>query len=107
MEDIEYIEQTINQCDQYDDPVPKNRHLVIDLHYVPESQDGIQTDYYFVDHDRRKVFFLDPFEAESMDAWWEAPGCNSMKHLGRFHFYANLLNYLKSLLGIEMEAQYW
>jgi len=64
--------------------VPKNRHLVINLHYVPDSKDGIETDYYLVDHDRRKIFFLDPFEAESMTAWWEARGCNSMKHLGSF-----------------------
>jgi len=64
--------------------VPKNRHLVVDLRYVPDSKDGIQTDYYLVDHDSRKIFFLDPFEAKSMTAWWEAHGCNSMKHLGSF-----------------------
>jgi len=74
---------------------------------VPDSKDGIQTDYYFVDHDSRKIFFIDPFQAESMTAWWEARGCNSMKHLGEFRFLCELLNYLTSLSGIEMEAQYW
>jgi len=53
---------------------------------VPGSKDGIQTEYYFVDHDSRKIFFLDPFQADSMIAWWEALGCNSMGHLGRFLF---------------------
>jgi len=61
--------------------VPKNRYLVVDLHYVPDSKDGIQTDYYLVDHDSRKTFFLDTFQAKSM---WEARGCNSIKRLGSF-----------------------
>ena len=39
-----------------------------------------------MDHDSRKIFFIDPFQAESMTAWWEARGCNSMKHLGEFPF---------------------
>ena len=62
----------------------------MELHYVPDSKDGIQTDYYFVDHDSRKIFFLVPFRADSMNAWWEAPGCNSMKQLGRFPFWCKL-----------------
>jgi len=82
-EDIERIEEVINE---FRDLVPKNRHLVINLRYVPSSKDGIQTEYYFVDHDSRKIFFLDPFQADSMIAWWEALGCNSMGHLGRFLF---------------------
>ena len=64
--------------------MPKNRHLVIDLYYVPSSKDGIQTDYYLVDHDSRKIFSLDTFQAKSMTTWWEARGCNSIKHLGSF-----------------------
>lgn len=76
--DIETIEQFIGQLDEI---IPKNRHLVIDLNEVGQ-QDNIQTDYYFVNHDTRKVFFLDLFEADSMNEWYEARGCNSMKHLG-------------------------
>ena len=103
-EDIESIEDVINDSG---DLVPKNRHLVIDLRYVPDAKDGLQTHYYFVDHDSRTIFFLDTFQAESMTAWWEAPGCNSMKHLGNLPFCVNRLNNLTSSSGIEMEAQYW
>ena len=53
--------------------------LALDLN---KSEDGtITTDYYYADHERRIIFFLDEFESSNLPAWSQVPGVNSLSHL--------------------------
>lgn len=62
--------------------------LALDLNRL---EDGIiATDYYYADHERRIIFFLDEFESTNLPAWSQVTGVNSLSHL-----------------RIEFEAQYW
>jgi len=69
--------------------MPDNSDLVLDIFY-DDSYNFLQTTYYYVDHSSRTIFFLDTYEAASLDAWHEAPGARTKQHLRH-----------------EIEAQYW
>ncbi|KAJ2914810.1 hypothetical protein MD484_g5604, partial [Candolleomyces efflorescens] len=61
----------------------------MDLNMQPH--DEIYTDYYFADHDRKIIFFLDDIEAEvNFPVWSQLTGVTSKAHLKH-----------------EIEAQYW
>lgn len=47
--------------------------------------DTIITDYYYADHDRKVVFFLDPLEAhDNLPIWVEVKGVNSLRHIREY-----------------------
>jgi len=66
--------------------MPDGYHLVIDT--VPEvSADGVtladlESFYYFVDHNMRSIFHLQPFKAHNLTSWTEAEGCKTLSHIG-------------------------
>ncbi|KAF9530152.1 hypothetical protein CPB83DRAFT_851060 [Crepidotus variabilis] len=70
---------------------PTDWNLVVSCCYDSASRHDIESFYYFVDHESRKLFFLQDFLGSSLgDIWKEAQGCNSLQHL-----------------AYELEAQYW
>ncbi|KAF9553270.1 hypothetical protein CPC08DRAFT_713906 [Agrocybe pediades] len=60
------------------------------INYYDDGLSSPYTGYYLVDHEMHKVFFLDEYEAEDLDAWCQVPGAQSECHIGH-----------------EIEAQYW
>ncbi|RXW22040.1 hypothetical protein EST38_g3817 [Candolleomyces aberdarensis] len=69
--------------------MPEHYTLAMDLNMKPHG--AIDTDYYYADHDRKIVFFLDDVEAQtSLPVWSQLKGVTSMAHLKH-----------------EIEAQYW
>ncbi|KAF8155641.1 hypothetical protein B0H34DRAFT_808691 [Crassisporium funariophilum] len=68
--------------------MPLEYDLVLDLNTLDDGK--IVTDYYYVDHLSRVIFFLDNFETKHLPIWCEVKGVNSVGHLRH-----------------EMEAQYW
>lgn len=63
-------------------------HLVISTSYLNRLNGSTRSFYYFVDHEARKLFFLDPFKGENLGSvWGEAKGCNSLNHLGVYPIY--------------------
>ncbi|RXW15950.1 hypothetical protein EST38_g9903 [Candolleomyces aberdarensis] len=69
--------------------MPENYTLAMDLNMQPN--DEIYTDYYYADHDRKIVFFLDDVETKTnVPVWSQLKGVTSMSHLKH-----------------EVEAQYW
>ncbi|RXW22046.1 hypothetical protein EST38_g3804 [Candolleomyces aberdarensis] len=69
--------------------MPENYTLAMDLNMQPSNE--IYTDYYYADHDRKIVFFLDDVEAETnLPVWSQLDGVTSIAHLKH-----------------EIEAQYW
>ena len=82
--------------------------MALDLN---KSEDGtITTDYYYADHERRIIFFLDEFESSNLPAWSQVKGVNSLSHLRTLAPFMNLpTNTLTMFLNLEVEfeAQYW
>ncbi|EDR08221.1 uncharacterized protein LACBIDRAFT_327273 [Laccaria bicolor S238N-H82] len=82
--------------------------LALDLN---RSEDGtIITDYYYADHERRIIFFLDEFESSNLPAWSQVPGVNSLSHLRTLSRFMNSRQDTLTMLpniGIEFEVQYW
>ncbi|KAJ2925936.1 hypothetical protein H1R20_g11162, partial [Candolleomyces eurysporus] len=69
--------------------MPEHYTLAMDLNMKPHG--AIYTDYYYADHDRKIVFFLDDIETDtSLPVWSQLKGVTSMAHLKH-----------------EIEAQYW
>ncbi|KAF9565914.1 hypothetical protein CPC08DRAFT_144078 [Agrocybe pediades] len=68
-------------------PLQQDWDLV--LNYFDDGNSSY-TGYYFVDHTTHKVFFLDDYKADGLDALYAAPGAESECHI-----------------GYEIEAQYW
>ncbi|KAJ2925384.1 hypothetical protein H1R20_g11715, partial [Candolleomyces eurysporus] len=69
--------------------MPENYTLAMDLNM--QSNKEIYTDYYYADHDKKIVFFLDDVEAETnLPVWSQLDGVTSLAHLKH-----------------EIEAQYW
>ncbi|RXW15197.1 hypothetical protein EST38_g10653 [Candolleomyces aberdarensis] len=69
--------------------MPENYTLAMDLNMQPNGT--IDTDYYYVDHCRRIVFFLEEIEAQTnIPVWSQLKGVTSVAHLKH-----------------EIEAQYW
>ncbi|KAJ2926597.1 hypothetical protein H1R20_g10501, partial [Candolleomyces eurysporus] len=69
--------------------MPESYTLAMDLNNQPHGV--IYTDYYYADHDRKIVFFLDDVEAQTnLPVWSQLKGVTSMAHLKH-----------------EIEAQYW
>ncbi|RXW15956.1 hypothetical protein EST38_g9901 [Candolleomyces aberdarensis] len=69
--------------------MPEHYTLAMDLNM--QSNGSIYTDYYYADHDRKIVFFLEEVEAQTnIPVWWQLKGVTSMAHLKH-----------------EIEAQYW
>ncbi|KAJ2926595.1 hypothetical protein H1R20_g10503, partial [Candolleomyces eurysporus] len=69
--------------------MPEHYTLAMDLNIPPQG--ASYTDYYYVDHDRKIVFFLDDVEAQTdFPVWSQLKGVTSIAHLKH-----------------EIEAQYW
>ncbi|KAJ2925937.1 hypothetical protein H1R20_g11163, partial [Candolleomyces eurysporus] len=69
--------------------MPEHYTLAMDLDMRPHGE--IYTDYYYADHDRKIVFFLDDIEAQTnLPVWSQLKGVTSIAHLKH-----------------EIEAQYW
>ncbi|RXW15951.1 hypothetical protein EST38_g9904 [Candolleomyces aberdarensis] len=69
--------------------MPESYTLAMDLNMQPRGV--IYTDYYYADHDRKIVFFLDDVETQTnLPVWSQLKGVTSMAHLKH-----------------EIEAQYW
>ncbi|KAF9568673.1 hypothetical protein CPC08DRAFT_746116 [Agrocybe pediades] len=69
--------------------MPEDSDLVLDVFYDEETKE-VSTTYYYVHHPTRSIFFLDPYEAESLTAWHEVEGIRTQNHLRH-----------------EIHAQYW
>ena len=91
-------------------PLPSNYTLSMDLNLTANGE--ILTDYYFVDHDQRVVFFLDSVEARiHLPVWSEVQGVKSLMHIRKYGLpcIGNDSLLITGFLGTghEMEAQYW
>ncbi|KAH6905511.1 hypothetical protein BKA70DRAFT_1564806 [Coprinopsis sp. MPI-PUGE-AT-0042] len=69
--------------------LPPNITLALELTRDAETR-SITTDYYYADHDKRTIFFLDEFNASSFKISHEVKGVTSLAHIQH-----------------ELEAQYW
>ncbi|KAJ3509547.1 hypothetical protein NMY22_g16256 [Coprinellus aureogranulatus] len=70
-------------------PLPRNYTLAMDLTLTEAGT--IITDYYYADHDRNIIFFLDDLDASvNLPVWEQVKGVSSLYHIRH-----------------EMEAQYW
>lgn len=78
METITIIEEHIASNDIH---LPPNYTLALDIN-LTQSKTSLLTDYYFADHDRRIIFFLDDLEAHSnFPIWNEVKGITSLYHI--------------------------
>lgn len=77
MENIEILEDHIKAKGIQ---LPSNHTLAMDLNLSVKGE--ILTDYYYVDHDQKVVFFLDSVEARvHLPVWCEVQGVKSLKHI--------------------------
>ena len=62
--------------------MPEHYTLAMDLNMQPHGV--IYTDYYYADHDRKIVFFLDDVETKTnVPVWSQLKGVTSMAHLSK------------------------
>jgi hypothetical protein len=62
--------------------MPANYTLAMDMNMQPHGE--IYTDYYFADHDRKIVFFLDDVDTQAnLPVWGLLEGVTSMAHLSK------------------------
>jgi hypothetical protein len=62
--------------------MPDNYTLAMDMNMQPHGE--IYTDYYFADHDRKIVFFLDDVDTQiNLPAWQQLKGVTSVAHLSK------------------------
>lgn len=45
------------------------------------EDEQIVCSYYLISHEHRVVFWLDPFEASSINVWWEVNGAHEPSHI--------------------------
>ena len=102
--DIEIIEEFI---DSNHISIPEKTDLVLDINLDEEGT--YVTDYYFANHQRRIIFFLDDFSSEFIPNWGEIYGVSSGRHLRMSSSCYLVLNGSFSFTppGHEIEAQYW
>lgn len=78
--DITAIEDCIRKNDLH---LPENYTLAIELDTQPDGQ--ILTGYYFTDHQKKIVFFLDDIAAHtSFPVWEEVKGVTAHSHIRTF-----------------------
>jgi hypothetical protein len=62
--------------------MPDNYTLAMDLNMQPHKE--IYTDYYFADHERKIVFFLDDIDTQpNLPVWGQMTGVTSVAHLSK------------------------
>lgn len=93
MYDPVYFREVTEVLDVFDDFVraknltlPANYTVALDVN--PDPDGSIVTEYYFADHDKRIIFFMDEWHAHEVKTWGEVKGVYSMAHLSE-SFYPN------------------
>lgn len=91
MNDVFRLERLISTLDK---PLPKGASLMIDVSYEDDNKISLQTEYYYVDHDERVIFFLHPHNTDEMSCTYEVHGPKSYQHLGMSMVRRNILKNL-------------
>ncbi|KAH6917978.1 hypothetical protein BKA70DRAFT_1554146 [Coprinopsis sp. MPI-PUGE-AT-0042] len=94
MHDPEFLGQVTENLATFDDFISANRIQLpsnITLAFeLTKDDEQITTDYYYADHDKRVIFFLDEFKARYFKTSQDVKGVTSLVHIQH-----------------ELEAQYW
>ncbi|KAH6917967.1 hypothetical protein BKA70DRAFT_1415993 [Coprinopsis sp. MPI-PUGE-AT-0042] len=96
LHDLEYLGQVTDDLATFDEFVSTNKidlpsNITLALELTRDAATGsFTTDYYYVDHDRRTVFFLDEYDVSTFKISQEVKGVTSLSHIQH-----------------ELEAQYW
>jgi hypothetical protein len=87
LHDREFIGQVTEDLATFEDFISKNKiqlpsNITLAFELTRDKDTGaITTDYYYVDHDRRKVFFLDEYDAATFKISQEVKGVTSLVHI--------------------------
>ncbi|KAH6917962.1 hypothetical protein BKA70DRAFT_1554131 [Coprinopsis sp. MPI-PUGE-AT-0042] len=96
LHDQELLDQVSEDLETIDDFISANRiqlppNITLALELTRDTETGsITTDYYYADHNRRIIFFLDEYDAGTFKISQEVKGVTSLVHIRH-----------------ELEAQYW
>lgn len=73
---------------------------------MSESPENDECGYYFVDHSKRVIFWLDVFNISTLQVWDWVPGIETSSHVSE---YSALPNMEEALTVVEMalEIEYW
>ncbi|KAH6917975.1 hypothetical protein BKA70DRAFT_1175313 [Coprinopsis sp. MPI-PUGE-AT-0042] len=99
LHDLEFLGQVTEDLATLDDFISANRiqlppNITLALELTRDSERGcITTDYYYVDHDRRTIFFLDEFKANCFKISQEVKGVTSLAHIRAYLFFSLLYRY--------------
>lgn len=103
LDDIGHHENLIGQCDLVLDLVHKDFDK---WDQEKGTYDGdYDCTYYFVDHQTKVIFWLDPFSANNFETGVQGVNCKT--HLRKFKVHRLYIWSDQVFLGHEMEAQYW
>ena len=102
------INRCVTQIDalisESDDPLPPNRELVLEL--MQADGDGLKCGYYFVDHENRCLFWVEPFNVSNL--LWTVQGVTCASHVSASSWASYiLLIHLLQISEHEIESQYW
>lgn len=53
------------------------------LEMIRQDDGSIKTSYYFANHSKRCIYFLDEFKASELEAWGEVQGATSPTHISK------------------------
>ncbi|KAF6764223.1 hypothetical protein DFP72DRAFT_416920 [Ephemerocybe angulata] len=94
--DTVYYEQITSDIATLEDHIRSNyirlpEHYTLAMDLNMQSHEEIFTDYYYADHDRKVIFFLDDLDTSTnLQVWNQVKGVTSLAHVRH-----------------ELEAQYW
>lgn len=86
MNDISRLESLV---ETFETPMPQDALLMIDVNYDPEHKDNsiLQTEYYYVDHSEKAIFWVHHVDALDFGTTWEIYGAKTHRHFGTSMFY--------------------